>query len=57
MSKVYGAIKQYFIDNSDNQKEDFKKLLKGEGKHILFYGMKLMRKKSIPHLLISIVVR
>lgn len=36
MSKVYGAIKQYFIDNSDNQKEDFKKLLKGEGKHILF---------------------
>lgn len=37
MSKVYGAIKQYFIDNSDNQKEDFKKLLKGEGKHILFF--------------------
>ena len=36
MTKVYGAIKQYFIDNSDNQKEDFKKLLKGEGKHILF---------------------
>lgn len=36
MSKVYGAIKQYFINNSDNQKEDFKKLLKGEGKHILF---------------------
>lgn len=36
ISKVYGAIKQYFIDNSDNQKEDFKKLLKGEGKHILF---------------------
>lgn len=36
MSKVYGAIKQYFIDNSDNQKDDFKKLLKGEGKHILF---------------------
>lgn len=36
MSKVYGAIKQYFIDNSDNQKEDFKKLLKGEGQHILF---------------------
>lgn len=36
MSKVYGAIKQYFIDNSDNQKEDFKKLLKCEGKHILF---------------------
>lgn len=36
MSKVYGAIKQYFIDNSDNQKEDLKKLLKGEGKHILF---------------------
>ena len=36
MSKVYGAIKQYFIDNSDNKKEDFKKLLKGEGKHILF---------------------
>lgn len=36
MSKVYGVIKQYFIDNSDNQKEDFKKLLKGEGKHILF---------------------
>ena len=36
MSKVYGAIKQYVIDNSDNQKEDFKKLLKGEGKHILF---------------------
>lgn len=36
MSKVYGAIKQYFIDNSDNQKEEFKKLLKGKGKHILF---------------------
>lgn len=36
MSKVYGAIKQYLIDNSDNQKEDLKKLLKGEGKHILF---------------------
>lgn len=36
MSKVYGAIKQYFIDNLDNQKEDLKKLLKGEGKHILF---------------------
>lgn len=36
MSKVYGAIKQYFIDNPDNKKENFKKLLKGEGKHILF---------------------
>lgn len=36
ISKVYRAIKQYFIDNSDNQKEDLKKLLKGESKHILF---------------------
>lgn len=45
MSKVYGAIKLYF-DNpnnkktdeqkADNYKETFKKLLKGEGKHILF---------------------
>lgn len=45
MSKVYGAIRLYF-DNpnnkktdeqkADNYKETFKKLLKGEGKHILF---------------------
>lgn len=45
MSKVYGVIKLYF-DNpnnkktdeqkADNYKETFKKLLKGEGKHILF---------------------
>ena len=45
MSKVYGAINLYF-DNpnnkktdeqkADNYKETFKKLLKGEGKHILF---------------------
>ena len=45
MSKVYGSIKLYF-DNpnnkktdeqkADNYKETFKKLLKGEGKHILF---------------------
>lgn len=45
MSKVYGAIKLYF-DNpnnkktdeqkADNYKETLKKLLKGEGKHILF---------------------
>ena len=45
MSKGYGAIKLYF-DNpnnkktdeqkADNYKETFKKLLKGEGKHILF---------------------
>lgn len=45
MSKVYGAIKLYF-DNpnnkktdeqkADNYKETFKKLLKGEGKYILF---------------------
>lgn len=45
MSKVYGAIKLYF-DNpnnkktdeqkADNYKETFKKLLKSEGKHILF---------------------
>lgn len=45
MSKVYGAIKLYF-DNpnnkktdeqkADNYKETFKKLLKGEGKHIIF---------------------
>lgn len=37
MSKVYGVINQYFIDNPDEKKKNaFKKLLKGEGKHILF---------------------
>jgi hypothetical protein len=42
MSKVYGAIKQYFDNPFDNPEEKekkknaFKKLLKGDGKHILF---------------------
>lgn len=44
MSKVYGAITQYFIINHD-RKEDFKKLLKGVGKHILFLWYEVNEKE------------
>lgn len=36
MSKVYGVINQYFDPPEEKKKNVFKKLLKGEGKHILF---------------------
>ena len=36
MSKVYGVINQYFNPPEEKKKNVFKKLLKGEGKHILF---------------------
>ena len=36
MSKVYGVINQYLDPPEEKKKNVFKKLLKGEGKHILF---------------------
>lgn len=36
MSKVYGVINLYFDNPEEKKKNAFKKLLKGEGKHILF---------------------